>query len=399
MSRPIKPARLWLEPARRRPDGSIRPAVYVILDRGTKRSTGRGEDDRAGAEAAFEAYLAQKRIGEIEQPNRGRDPSQVYVADAIGLYRREKIEPRLKDRRLREFNARAENLLERLGTLTLDQIDGGVCLRYARTRRAEAAARRELEDLRAAVNHYCKRKHIPCPVEIELPERGLARERWLTRSEAAQLLWAAWRMKQTWKGRDSDRATGKHLARFILVGLYTGTRHTAICGAAFERVFGRGHVDLEHGIFYRAALGSRQTKKRQPPVRLPPRLLAHLRRWHRLGISQNAVVEWQGKPVKKINKSFRTARRLAGLRDDVVPHTLRHTCGTWIAMSGTAKGRDAAEFLGITEELFERVYGHHCPAYQAQAVASFSFKPMANDCEQNPETKQARTSNKSVAVR
>jgi hypothetical protein len=68
-------------------------------------------------------------------------------------------------------------------------------------------------------------------------------------------------------------------------------------------------------------------------------------------------------------------------------------------MSGTAKGRDAAEFLGITEEVLDRVYGHHCPDHQAAAVASFSFKPLANVCERKPETKQARKSNKIGAVR
>jgi integrase len=111
------------------------------------------------------------------------------------------------------------------------------------------------------------------------------------------------------------------------------------------------------------------------------------------------VIEWKGKPIKKINKSFRTARRLARLGDGVVPHTLRHTCGTWIAMSGSARGRDAAEFLGITEEVFDRVYGHHCPDHQAQAVAAFSFKPLANVCEQNRETKRDRKPNKTATVR
>src|SRR6516225_3268078 len=112
MSRPVKPARLWLEPARHRPDGSFRPAVWIILDRGTKRSTGCREDDHSAAEAAFETYLAEKRLGELEQPDRGRDPAQVYVADAIGLYRREKIEPRIHGgARLREFKARGERLL------------------------------------------------------------------------------------------------------------------------------------------------------------------------------------------------------------------------------------------------------------------------------------------------
>jgi len=30
---------------------------------------------------------------------------------------------------------------------------------------------------------------------------------------------------------------------------------------------GRGHVDLERGVFYRRAIGRRKTKKRQPPVK------------------------------------------------------------------------------------------------------------------------------------
>ena len=30
----------------------------------------------------------------------------------------------------------------------------------------------------------------------------------------------------------TEREVGKHIARFILIGLYTGTRHAAICAAA-----------------------------------------------------------------------------------------------------------------------------------------------------------------------
>ena len=67
----------------------------------------------------------------------------------------------------------------------------------------------------------------------------------------------------------TKRATGKHLARFMLVGFYTGTRHAAICGAALQSAIGRGYVDLDHGVFHRRAQGARETKKRQPPVFLP----------------------------------------------------------------------------------------------------------------------------------
>src|SRR5262249_23718744 len=109
-----------------------------------------------------------------------------------------------------------------------------------------------------------------------LPPRGVARERWLTRSEAARLLKAAWRAKQVMRAKDTRRPVGKHIARFILVGLYTGTRSSTICGAALMPTVGRGYVDLDQGVFYRRAIGRRQTKKRQPPVKLPPRLLAHI---------------------------------------------------------------------------------------------------------------------------
>jgi hypothetical protein len=61
----------------------------------------------------------------------------------------------------------------------------------------------------------------------------------------------------------------RHLARFILIGLYTGTRAAAIASAAVERGNGRSFVDLDNGIFYRLAEGKRETKKRQPPVPIP----------------------------------------------------------------------------------------------------------------------------------
>ncbi len=56
---------------------------------------------------------------------------------------------------------------------------------------------------------------------------------------------------------------------------------------------GRGHVDLEQGVFYRRAIGRRKTKKRQPPVKLPPRLLAHMRRWAALGFANPDISHYQ----------------------------------------------------------------------------------------------------------
>jgi integrase len=167
--------------------------------------------------------------------------------------------------------------------------------------------------LRAAVRHHWKAGMCIAETPVVLPLRGESRATWLKRGQAARMLLAAYRYREVQKGFATGRRALAHIARFILVGLYTGTRAGAICGAALEPTEGKGWVDLEAGVFYRRAAGSRETKKRQTPVRIPPRLLCHLRRWARLGISRHYVVEWNGKPVKRINKGFRHARRLAGL--------------------------------------------------------------------------------------
>jgi integrase len=99
-------------------------------------------------------------------------------------------------------------------------------------------------------------------------------------------------------------------------------------------------------------------------------LLAHMRRWKRLGVSQRAVVEWNGKPVQSVRKGFQAAVRAAGLDASVTPHVLRHTCATWLMQQGVNLW-DAAGFLGMTVQQLEQAYGHHHPDYQEEAVGAF----------------------------
>jgi len=75
-------------------------------------------------------------------------------------------------------------------------------------------------------------------VDVILPPERPSRERWLTRSEAARLIRAAWRYREVQKGRLTDRRSRQHIARFILVALYTGTRASAVCGAALQPMEG-----------------------------------------------------------------------------------------------------------------------------------------------------------------
>lgn len=218
----------------------------------------------------------------------------------------------------------------------LSAVTGASCRAYAKSRGGPGGARRNLEDLRAAINHHAKEGLHRGEVRVVLPAKGAPRERWLIRSEAATLLWTCWRHREvqtahrgSLRGQkiETDKRPLRHLARFILIGLYTGTRGAAIASASPRREGGRSFVDLDAGIFYRLAQGRRATNKRQPPVPLPRPLLAHMRRWERLGIAKQHFVDWHGKPVSSVKTAFRTAVRLAKLSTDdgnVTPHTLRH---------------------------------------------------------------------------
>jgi integrase len=383
MPRPAKGTRLWLRPEERNPDGTLRKrAVWVIRDGPRKISTGCAAKDRTLAERALGEHLANKY-----QPNRvrGRRPSEILIADVLAIYLTD-LAP--KHAREEETKQRVLTLDSWWGERTLADVNGANCRAYVKYRMSQpwkaakpektgraprmvtsAAARRELEDLRAAINHHRREGLCSEIVAVALPARVDARERWLTRSEAARLLWAAWRAKQVLLGQHTRRAVGRHVARFILVGLYTGTRSSAICGAALMPTAGRGYVDLEQGVFYRRAIGRGQTKKRQPPVKLPARLLAHMRRWARRRYANNFVVEWNGKPVKSVRKAFAAAVGAAGLDPDVKPHILRHTCATWLMQKGVNLW-DAAGFLGMTVQQLEQGYGHHHPDYQEEAVAA-----------------------------
>src|SRR5262249_59440633 len=133
-------------------------------------------------------------------------------------------------------------------------------------------------------------------VGVVLREKGHPRDRWLTRQEAARLLWACWRTREVQtahrgarKGSriETDRYPLRHIARFILIALYTGTRPGAVMTSSYVRGPGRSFVDLDRGIFYRLAEGRRATRKRQAPTPLAPKPPANVTRWQGLGTAKH----------------------------------------------------------------------------------------------------------------
>ena len=351
MSNRSKGVRLWL----RRGKGSTQP-TWIIRDGPRQVRTGCGVSNREEAERKLSRYIAEKYRPERE---RNRDPSSIPIADVLNIYA-EDVSSTI--RRPAELGQRIFALLSYFGTRTLNEINGPSCRAYLESCSSVSMARRELEDLRAAINHHRREGLCSEIIEVTLPQKSIPRERWLTRAEAARMIRHAWRYREVQGGEKTYRYSRRHIARFMLVALYTGTRSGAICGAALRPAVGRGHVDLNEGLFYRREPNTRETKKRQPTIRIPERLLAHLRRWERLGISKSSVIEFAGRPVKSVRKAFARVALAANL-DNVTPHTLRHTAVTW-AMQGGADPYAAADFFGMSLEILYRVYGHHHPDHQ-----------------------------------
>lgn len=361
MPRARKPARLWLRPA-----SKDRAATWVILDGGKQYGTSCGVDDRAEAEAALADHISKQFLAAPTRKN--RDASEVEVAEVIAHYLAMKGETVASPR---DLASRAGFLLEFWGGKTLDDITTKTCAEYVRKRSTPNKARRELEDLRAACNMAIADKVTRHAVTVTLPPKPKGRMTHLGRSEVAKLIWAAYRKREIQRGKPTKKKSMLHVARFILTALYTGSRSARVWQASFVREPGRPFVDLDEGVFYRAAQDEVVAhNKRAPPIRLPGRLLAHMRRWHKAGARY--VVEYQGAPADP-KRAFRnlTNETLGEASAGVVRHTMRHTSATWLMQAGVDMWQ-AAGYLGMTKETLEKTYGHHHPDHQGDVGNAFT---------------------------
>ena len=344
MPRPTKAARVV-----RRPD----TGYFFIRDGDRRIST--GTRDSRQAEGILARYIAQK--GRQDGP---RDPAQMTVAEALDIYGTERG-PLVKDQARIADCIKA--LVPILGELRLSDITGAVCRRYGKARdRAPGTVRKELGTLAAAINHCHAEGYITAAPRVRLPAKPAPRDRWLTRDEAAKLVWAAYRNPKA-----------RHLARFVLVALYTGTRSDAILRLQFMPNTVGGWVDTEKGVLYRRGAGEVETKKRTPPVPVPRPLLAHLRRWERQGARFVVEAEWnRGERVASLKTAWRTALAASGI-DHCTKHDMRHSAITW-AMQNGADRWHAAGFFGLTVDVLESVYGHHHPDHMRSAVEAMGRK-------------------------
>jgi integrase len=360
-----KRIRLWRRPEKRKADGYVREATWIIIDGNRHISTGCATGETERAQRALAAYIGAK----YQPARRARSIEDILIADVLAVYHSD-VGP--KQTPPKKFNACVERLNEFWGAKTLVEVSKATCKEFGDKRGTVAGARRDLEILRAAINHHAGENLHREIVNVTLPPKGRSRERWLTRDEAAKLLWVCWRTPEIQNGKPTDKRPLRHLARLILIGIYTGTRFGAIAAASPKRGEGRSWVDLRSGVFHRLKIGAAKTNKRQPPVRLPDRLLAHLRRWARLEPDLEHFVTWAGRPVKSVKTGLTRAAQLAGV-GHVHPHVFRHTAATWLMQAGVPIW-EASGFVGMSEKTLRDVYGHHHSDFQHDAADAIGYR-------------------------
>lgn len=329
MPRRASGPRLWFDQKR---------GTWTIIDGRSRRRTGFTHDQAGRAEKFLGEYIASKHVV--------RDSATPFIADVLSAYATEHLAHKVSGSHIL-YDIR--KLGKWWGEKRVAEITTKTCRAYAASREAPPCARRELSFLSAAIK-YWHREHGPLkavPV-IALPPKPSARTSWMSRGEAARFLWFARRTP--------------HLARFFIIGWYTGSRRSVMSGLKWSM------VNLETGVMTRKESHVPQTKKRSPPVKMGGRLLAHLRRWKRMdGETVEFVVNFRGKKIDRPVSSWERIRAAANLPAYVTPHILRHSRATTMMRAGVNPW-EAANALGMSLQVLTDVYGHHHPDWQKDAA-------------------------------
>ena len=412
MPRPAKGPRLYLRKGRRRANGAVIPDVWCIRDGTVEIGTGCGVDRRegpGGAEEQLALYILQKTAAaganapsdsEVERRRRS-DPDQVFVAEVLAEYA---SGPALRLANPAKEASFISTLLPRWEGKTITDVRRSSCEAYVAARIkdpiksytkdpanaprvSDQTARRELECLSTAIGKWDEEHHLRNVPKVVLPPKSESPRDSLSRKQAARLLWAA--MGWKWDAKALNPRTGQpgrwvrpstsartnrlHMRRFILISLYTGSRSGVTTAALWTESPTNPWANVDAGVMYRRARGTRDQKtKRRPVVKFPKRLLAHMERWRRLDevAGANSVIHFGGEPVLRVKKSFATCVRDAGLDPSVSPHYIRHTCATWL-MERNVDTWNAAGFLGMSPTTLLKHYGHHRPDYQDEISTRF----------------------------
>ena len=136
-------------------------------------------DEMAAAEEKLRDYIATK----YTPKRRVRHIDDIPIADVLSIYLDAQLD-KLRSRfnvdsesdeavpAIRKFKKRIGRLNDWWGAKMLGDVNGEACRSYTRRRRKKGGARRDLEDLRAAIGHHAAEGYHREIVRVSLPEKA-----------------------------------------------------------------------------------------------------------------------------------------------------------------------------------------------------------------------------------
>lgn len=331
-----------------------------VNESGGRREFSTGTAVDTEAQAALGVFLADRRASAYQGP---RPAESVMIADVLADY----IDERGAGQAQPSVVAgRVDKLLDFFGADTVATITSKRIKAYGEFSGVQPGTlRRELGILRAALGYAVQEQRLLRAPFVRLPEAPPGKERWLTRGEAARLLW---------QSRNTRGDTRQYLALYVRLGLYTGARPGALKGLRWSQVkFDQG----EFGIIDFNPPGRTHTTKGRARVPLDAKMRALLLRAKRThGSDLGPVINRRGAVIEDIGNGFKAAADRASI-DGVTPHTLRHTCGTWLAQRGVPLF-EISGWLGHTDARTTALYAHHHPDHLNEARMAMSKKVRQN---------------------
>lgn len=215
---------------------------------------------------------------------------------------------------------------------------------------SNGTVRKQLETLRAALRWAEKKNIIDRAPHVWLPKKPLPRDRYLSRTEAELLL---------------NSFPSPHTRLFTIVALNTSARPGAILDLEWSR------VDLNRRLIDLRNPEKEVTKKRRTIVPMNDSLFEALVEAKEQRTS-NAVIEYSGKKIADIKKSFNTGVKRSGI-PHCSPNTLRHTAAVWMAEAGVPM-EEISQYMGHDDQkTTERIYARYSPEYLSKAAAALQF--------------------------
>lgn len=326
MPRPSKPPRLFQYKNRE---------CWYVRDGRTVYST--GETNREEAECFLAEQVAAKS-----------KPKEPTINQLLDL-RADDLRAR-KTARGKDPNAFHQNLREHFGRLRPELVTLPVINQFKQKREhVPAMLREELIEYNATINLALKMDLIERSIKADLPPQTPPRQNYISRDQADQLL---------------GSTPSFHLQMFILIAIQTGHRKSAILELTWDRVdFERQRLNFNNP-------NKPETNKKRTVVLVKGVI------WDWLALAQsvcrtNHVIEYNGKPVLDIKKSFERAVKKAQLPDWLTPHVLKHSVISWLC-EDKVPIEEIAELTATDVKTVKRIYRHVSPDYLENAAQNLS---------------------------